>query len=70
MNVAATLNGINVIIVEMIPSQTVGTFYMIYVSLVDDNLYMAEVDRMTNLEWGDIGNALATNVTAVDGVAI
>jgi len=70
MNVAATLNGINVIIVEMIPSQPVGSFHIIYVNLVDNNLYMAQVERMDNLNWEDLDNTLATNVTAVDGVAI
>ena len=54
----------------MIPSQPVGSFHIIYVNLVDNNLYMAQVERMDNLNWEDLDNTLATNVTAVDGVAI
>lgn len=45
MNISAILEGKDVRIVGMVPSQVVGSYYILYVDLSDNNLYMSSTAR-------------------------
>jgi len=59
MDIAATLNGESVRIVEMMPSQVVGSYYILYVTS-SNRLYMTEKTR------DEFDESLATNATITD----